>query len=337
MSGVQNIPVSEQDEGMRLDRWFRQYFPQIRHGMLEKFLRKGQVRLDGGRVKANARLTPGQMVRVPPLPIEDEPRESRPPASNASRAEDRQFLQKLVIFEDEALLVLNKPYGLAVQGGTKTRRHIDGMLNSWSNGDAHGDARPRLVHRLDRDTSGVLVLAKSRKVATRLGEFFQKHQIEKTYWALTAGVPQPKEGTIRLPIAKRMVNIADNEGIERVVPATGEDAKQAISDFQTLDMAAEEIGFLALRPRTGRTHQLRVHCAALGLPIVGDGKYGGEKAKIDGLSAKMHLVCRQMSFRHPLTQKPVSFTAPVEGHFRQSLKFFGFDAEQSTIWPEGLE
>ncbi len=331
MSGVQIKTVKHDEEGMRLDRWFRVHFPQIRHGMLEKFLRKGQVRLDGGRVKANVRLLPGQNIRVPPLgDIKDDNRTSTvAPGNRQNQARDREALERIVIHEDDQLLILNKPHGLAVQGGTNTLRHIDGMLAAWpSDGD-----RPRLVHRLDRDTSGVLVLAKTRKAATRLGEAFQKHQVEKTYWALTAGTPQPREGTITIPVAKRMVS-HEGEGFEKMVPAEGEDAKRAITDFQTLDDAGAGVGFLALRPRTGRTHQIRVHCAALGIPIIGDGKYSPEDAKVDGLSSRLHLFCRTMQFRHPDTGKPFSVTAPVGGHMLASLNFFTFDVGANVEWPD---
>lgn len=330
MTGVQIKTVSEDEDGMRLDRWFRVYFPQIRHGMLEKYLRKGQIRLDGGRVKSNARLASGQDIRIPPL-MDSEPQPTRPAPDEKNKREisqDRAELQRMVIYQDEQIIVLNKPHGLAVQGGTNTKRHIDGMLSSWP-----GAEKPRLVHRLDKDTSGVLVLANSRKAAARLGEAFQKHQVEKIYWALTAGAPHPKEGTINLPIAKRMVTEL-GEGYEIMVPAEGEDAKRAITDFQTIDVAGAGVAFLALRPRTGRTHQLRVHCASIGAPIIGDGKYGAEKSKIEGLSERMHLICRTMEFRHPGTGKPFSISAPVGGHLKTSLKFFGFDTAAIVDWPD---
>ena len=197
MSQVQHVLVLEADDGLRLDRWFRKNFPQVRHGALEKYLRKGQVRVDGGRVKASHRVASGQTVRIPPI---DET-QMAPPAVKEKILSDRDkdFVRGLVLYEDDGLLVLNKPFGLAVQGGTNTKRHIDGLLGAFG----RGDARPRLVHRLDRDTGGLLVLAKSRKSAKALGEFFQRHQVDKTYWALVAGVPVPREGRIDLPIAKR--------------------------------------------------------------------------------------------------------------------------------------
>ncbi len=337
MSGVQIKKVLSDEDGMRLDRWFRQHFPQIRHGMLEKFLRKGQVRVDGGRVKANARLVSGQDVRIPPIDhISTSKEGEKGPSNSQSRsdgktlARDRALIEDMTIFEDDHLLVLNKPHGLAVQGGTNTKHHIDAMMESV----IKDGVRPRLVHRLDRDTSGVLVLAKTRKAATRLGEFFQKHQVEKTYWALTAGIAHPREGTINMPIAKRMVTIKDNEQQERMIPVEGEDAKKAITDFQTIDDAGAGVAFIALRPRTGRTHQLRVHCTAIGIPIIGDGKYGKAGAKLDGISSKLHLFCRSMSFRHPHSGAMVNFTAQPSGHFKESLKFFAFNQNANVEWPD---
>ncbi len=334
MSGVQIKKVVADEDGMRLDRWFRLHFPQVRHGMLEKFLRKGQVRLDGGRVKANSRISTGQDIRIPP--IDDAPREKRiqtdPVTTPASQDRDRAVIEKMTLFEDDHLLVLNKPHGLAVQGGTNTKRHIDGMLEAVK----RDGVRPRLVHRLDRDTSGLLVLAKTRAAATRLGEYFQKHQVDKTYWALVAGTARPKEGTINMPIMKKMMTKPDGAGVEVMTPSKEENAKRAITDFQTLDDAGAGVAFMALRPRTGRTHQLRVHCTTLGTPIIGDGKYGGSAAKIEGLSTKLHLLCRTMSFRHPHSGKKVTFTAAPMGHFKETMAFFSFDANLSVEWPEGL-
>lgn len=324
MSAVRTITVTEDEAGMRLDRWFRAHFPALGHGALEKLLRTGQVRVDGGRAKSNRRLDIGEAIRIPPLPEDMGGKKAKPPAPSP---EDRKYLRDLTLYEDAALLVLNKPFGLAVQGGTKTARHIDAMLAAL---EKNGE-RPRLVHRLDRDTGGLLILAKTRAAAAGLGAAFRGRDVEKTYWALVVGAPRPREGTIDLPVAKRMVRAG---GGERVVPAAGEDAKKAVTHYQTVDEAGRRVAFVALRPVTGRTHQLRVHCAAIGTPIVGDGKYGGPAARLEGVSGRLHLFCRTMTFPHPAMGEPMTLTAPLTGHMRESWAFFGFDADARVEWPE---
>jgi 23S rRNA pseudouridine955/2504/2580 synthase len=320
VSRVQTIEVSEDEAGMRIDRWFKAHFPHVTHGQLEKYLRKGEVRIDGGRAKSNRRLEPGETVRVPPLP------DNARPQRTAAHATDRAALAAMTIFEDDDVLALNKPFGLAVQGGTKTARHIDGMFAALG----EGAARPKLVHRLDKDTGGLLLAAKNRAAAQKLTDAFKRREVEKTYWALVAGAPRPREGTIDLPIAKQTTGVG-----ERVAPAEGEFAKRAISHFQTMDEAGP-VTFLAMRPVTGRTHQLRVHAAAIGAPVVGDGKYGGAAARIDGVSPKLHLSCRAMRFRHPKTGHAMTLTAPLSGHMAETWKFFGFDADAQAEWPETL-
>ncbi len=309
---------------MRLDRWFKARFPSIKHGELEKLLRTGQVRVDGGRVKSNRRLAEGEKVRIPPI--------SAKPGAKARAAPSRQaekFLRDLILYEDDAIIALNKPFGLAVQGGAKTERHLDGMLDALAK---HGE-RPRLVHRLDRDTGGLLILARTRAAATVLGHAFQRRGVDKTYWALVAGAPRPRFGAIDLPVAKRMTRTgAGNQ--ERMVPAEEGDAKKAITDFQVVDEAGEGVAFLALRPRTGRTHQLRVHCLAIGAPIIGDGKYGGERARLAGVAPKLHLFSREMTFAHPADGVAITIRAPLTGHMRESFKLLDFDMNADVAWPE---
>ncbi|MEL7200274.1 MAG: RluA family pseudouridine synthase [Pseudomonadota bacterium] len=338
MAGVQTRSVASDEDGMRLDRWFRTHFPALHHGKLEQLLRKGQVRVDGGRAKAALRLVAGQSVRIPPMP--DQPADQRqvrtPIIDPEIIARDARAIEEMILHEDETILVLNKPHGLAVQGGSGTPRHVDGMVRAWAMARATDakDPAPRLVHRLDRDTAGVLILAKTRQAATRLGHAFQTQTVEKTYWALTVGVPSPRFGTIKRPIAKRMVRTNDDTMLEKMVPAEGETAKRAISDFQVLGEAGADIGFVALRPRTGRTHQLRVHCAVIGTPIIGDGKYGFAQSRIEGLSGKLHLHCRSMRFQHPLTGAWVRFTAPLLSHMHKAWRFFDFDEETDAQWPD---
>ena len=327
MSGVQMKTVKAGEAGMRLDRWFKTNFPSIRHGELEKYLRKGQVRVAGGRVKANRRLEEGEEIRIPPISNEQTPK--RTPHAPDQRAIDA--IRNLILFEDDEIIAINKPFGLAVQGGTNTKHHVDGMLGAL---EGNGE-RPRLVHRLDKDTGGLMLIAKTRLAAQRLGDAFKGHAVDKTYWALTAGAPRPRQGTISMPIAKKMVRVGDGDE-ERVIPDEGESAKKAITHYQTLDEAGYNVAFLAMRPVTGRTHQLRVHAAAIGRPIIGDGKYGGVNAQLDGVSPKLHLMCRSMTFPHPKTNRRMTLTAPISGHMLETWKFFSFNSNAKCEWPEDL-
>ncbi|GJL91408.1 RluA family pseudouridine synthase [Hyphococcus sp.] len=325
MSGVQTKQVASDEAGMRLDRWFKVHFPDVRHGELEKLLRKGQIRVAGGRVKANRRLETGEDIRIPPLS------DSPSPAPRKINPHHASEIRKMILFEDDVFMALNKPFGLAVQGGTNTKHHLDGMLAAL---EKDGE-RPRLVHRLDKDTGGLMLVAKTRLSAQRLGDAFKVHDISKTYWALAAGVPRPREGTVNLAIAKKMIRIGEGEE-ERVVPADGENAKRAITDYQTLDEAGAGVAFLAMRPVTGRTHQLRVHASAIGCPIIGDGKYGGMNAQLEGVSPKLHLFCRSMTFPHPKTGRKMTLSASLTGHMLETWKFFSFDENAQCEWPEDL-
>jgi len=324
MSGVQNITVTDDEAGMRVDRWFKSHFPAVSHGQLEKYLRKGEVRVSGGRVKSNRRLEAGENIRVPPLPDAPPRRQTNPRTDEKART----AIAEMVIHEDDDILALNKPFGLAVQGGEKTARHIDGMLAAF----AKDGARPKLVHRLDKDTGGLLLVAKSRKAAQALTQAFKTRDVEKTYWALVVGAPRPRQGEIEMPIAKRMVRIG-GKGMERVVPAEGEGAKPAISRYQIVEDIGR-VAFLAMQPVTGRTHQLRVHAAAMGHPIVGDYKYGGEEARIEGVADKMHLFCCSMTFRHPRHGKIMTIEAPLTSAMKDTWAFFGFNDKARVEWPE---
>ncbi len=324
MSGVETRAVADKDDGLRLDRWFRTYYPGLKHGALEKLLRTGQVRVNGGRVKANRRIEAGETIRIPPI---DEQAEA-PKTEFRPKKEDADFIRQLTIFEDDSIMALNKPFGLAVQGGARTTRHLDGMLASL---EKNGE-RPRLVHRLDQDTGGLLILARTRIAAARLGKSFQGRHVVKTYWALCAGAPELRQGTINLAIAKKMIRVGERDQ-ERMAPADEEDAKKAITDFMVIDSAGPA-SFLALKPVTGRTHQLRVHCAAMGTPIVGDGKYGGPNAAIEGAPEGLQLFCRSMTFPHPEGGRLVTFTAPLTGRMKETWDLFGFDPEAEVSWPD---
>ncbi len=327
MSAVQQIEVTEADDGVRVDRWFRRHYPALKHGRLEKLLRKGQIRVDGARVRANARIEAGQIVRVPPL--EDDDTAPRKPGPRIS-PEDQQFIRSLVIFENDDIIALNKPPGIAVQGGSKTTRHIDQFLEGLRPRDGE---RPKLVHRLDKDTSGVLVLAKTAKSAAKLSKAFQDRNIEKVYWALVVGVPHPLQGTINLPLAKRNAG----RGGEQSVPAQkgDADAQHAVTHYAVVENTGKRASWLACMPVTGRTHQIRAHLLAIGTPVVGDGKYGGEEAFLGGnISKKLHLHARQITLPG---KTPVTIVAPLTDHMKRSWDFFAFDERDDVDAFEGLE
>ncbi len=313
--GVTHERISADEGGMRVDRWFRARFPALSHGQLQKLLRKGQIRLDGARVKANARVEAGQTVRIPPLgPARPGACRTQPPLNR----EDRAFAQSLVVFRDGDILILNKPAGLAVQGGTGTRRHLDGMLDALK---FKAPERPRLVHRLDRDTSGLLVLARNRKAAQFLARAFTTRTVSKTYWALVSGVPAPERGIIDLALKK------SGSGRQRVEPAGDDEdeVRRATTRYRVLDRAAASAAWLALFPETGRTHQLRVHLSAIGHPVLGDRKYGdATMIKVDGTASRLHLHAQGLILPRP-AGKSLEIEARLPGPLLGSWRFFGFD------------
>ncbi len=344
MSGVQLVTLDSEAQDQRLDRWFRRRFPQVNQVQIEKMCRKGEIRVDGGRVKASTRLTAGQAVRVPPLaePRGDRPRAQRP--SDASAA-DQAMIRAAVLYRDDHILVLNKPAGLPVQGGSNQTRHVDGMTAALM---FERTDRPRLVHRLDKDTSGVLVLARSGQAAAGLAKAFQARQTRKIYWAVVAGVPKPAAGTIRYGLVKAGGHGPKGEG-ERMVcvhpdaVARTEGAKRATTDYMVLSAAARRAAWVALAPITGRTHQLRAHMAEIGHPIIGDGKYGGASqvnagdgwgAQLGGaISRKLHLHARHLNFTHPITGATVAVTAPMPDHMARTWDTMGWDAREPALDP----
>jgi 23S rRNA pseudouridine955/2504/2580 synthase len=317
MSAVETRAVGADEADVRLDRWFRRHFPEIGHGRLQRLLRTGQVRVDGRRAQANARLNPGQIVRIPPLPQGDPAPASPLVAPDRIDPADAAWLRSRILFEDPALIVLDKPAGLAVQGGTRTRKHVDGMLQAW----ASGGERPRLVHRLDRDTSGLLVVAKTAAAATKLTEAFRRQRVEKLYWALVVGRPPEPQGWIDQPLAKQ-----PGRGGERVAAsAAGVPARTA---YRVVGRAGKVASWLALKPLTGRTHQLRAHCALLGSPIIGDGKYGGARAHPDGAPKGLMLHARDIRLPHP-DGSIVEFTAPLSDPVLAGFRWLGFEPDPS--------
>ncbi len=327
-SGVQHIAVGADEGDLRLDRWFKRHFPDIGYGMLAKWLRTGQVRVDGRRVKAGVRVLPGQEIRVPPMPALAQEQSSTRHEPLPVRRDDIEMLERAILYKDDYMIALDKPSGLAVQGGSGTKRHLDGMLQAMKFGT---DEKPRLVHRLDKDTSGVILLARNAAMAAKLTNEFRARTTVKTYWALVAGVPSPKQGHISMALDKR-----GPEGGEKVVPTR--DGKPATTDYGIIETAGQRMAWLAMRPLTGRTHQLRVHAAeALATPVVGDGKYGGSVAFMTGLANKLHLHAREIVIAHPATGKPLTITAPLTGHMAESWLFLGLDVANATDPFEELE
>ncbi len=338
MSGVQQITISEDEGEQRLDRFLRRRFPHITQGRIEKSCRKGEIRIDGSRTTAATRIKTGQTIRVPPLPG---PRTAQqtPQAVSISEA-DAQNLRAAILFKDDHIIALNKPPGLAVQGGSKLTRHIDGLLSVLQ---FEAVEVPRLVHRLDKDTSGVLLLARTRMAAQKLTAALRHRQTRKVYWALVAGVPTPYLGEIRYALAKASARGARGHG-ERMVALPPHEmdniagAKHAHTLYATLYRVAGRAAWVAMMPVTGRTHQLRAHMAKIGHPIIGDGKYGGSGqdnlgdgwgAQLGGsVSRKLHLHARSIRFQHPVTSQEVTMTAPLPSHMAASWELLG--------WEEGL-
>jgi 23S rRNA pseudouridine955/2504/2580 synthase len=314
MPAVQTRSVTEDEGGLRLDRWFRRHFPGLTHGKLEKLLRTGQIRVGGKRAKSNSRLEAGQEIRVPPMPEEALTRAEKPKAAPPTKRE-RQILKDSILFEDDDVLVINKPAGLAVQGGTGLSRHLDGFLKA-----IYGEKQsPKLVHRLDRDTSGVLVLARNEFAAAKLSESFRERTTRKYYWALTYGVPKPNKGKISQPLIK------GKEG--KMYPDDSGEGKSAHTLYQVVE-SAMKVAFVALWPLTGRTHQLRVHMQTVGTPLVGDPLYAeGHEITGEVDMKRLHLHARRLIIPHPRPKKGkrvIDVTAPLPDDLKKSWKYFEF-------------
>ncbi len=311
--------ITDDEADIRLDRWFRRHFPVLTQGTIQKLCRTGQIRVDGKRVDAATRLVPGQTVRIPPLPASPAPPPAPAPLDPATLRE----LEGMVVYMDDALIAMNKPHGLPVQGGPGIIRHLDGLMEGFRQGAAD---KPRLVHRLDMDTSGLLLLARTPGVAAKLAAAFRSRHVEKTYWAVVAGRPSPQEGRLEAPLVK----FGGLRGGERVAIAElgEEDSAHAITDYRTLDAAGRKLAWLELKPLTGRTHQLRVHCVALGAPIVGDSKYGGETGQVEGLADKLHLHARALSLPHPYGGT-LQLEAELPAHMRETFRAMGFAAPKA--------
>ncbi|MCH8154567.1 MAG: RluA family pseudouridine synthase [Proteobacteria bacterium] len=337
MNGVRSVTVAADEAELRLDRWFRRHFPGLGHGRLEKLLRTGQVRVDGKRAKSGTRLAGGQVVRVPPLPTENPERATprpRPQSQLRLTGRDVAALRDSVLFMDDSVIAIDKPSGLAVQGGSGQRRHLDAMLDALR---FDRSERPRLVHRLDKDTSGVLLLARGAVAARNLTAAFKGKTARKVYWALVVGAPEPRRGHIDLALAKR----TGRGGGEKVgAEAQGKSALTLYQVVQTRKAAGQPISWLALMPLTGRTHQLRAHCAALGAPILCDGKYGGRTAfpaavsfesagaGKGGIPKRLMLLAREIALPHPEGETTLRVSAPLPAHMEAAWSALGFHASK---------
>lgn len=341
MSGVKTLTVSEDEGEQRLDRWFKRRFPHVTQGAVEKMCRTGQVRVDGARAKASDRVIPGQTIRVPPLP---DPDAERPRIEGISPA-DAKMIQDCVLWMDEHMIVLNKPAGLPSQGGSgQGERHVDGLAEALKFGYKE---RPKLVHRLDKDTSGLLMLARTDRVARGLSEALRHRNTRKIYWAVVAGVPNPKKGSIKYGLMKAPGHGKRGEGekmlcVHPAKMAEFPDAKRAHTDYFVLWFLGTRLSWMALEPVTGRTHQLRAHMAEIGHPIIGDGKYGGSDADNQGdgwgaavggdISRKLHLHARILMVEHPVTKKDMTFTAPLPDHMAKTWK--ALDWKEGDVPPD---
>jgi 23S rRNA pseudouridine955/2504/2580 synthase len=313
---VRTFVVADDDDGIRLDRWFRRNLPQASFGTVARWARTGQLRLDGRRAAPGDRIEAGQTIRVPPL---DEPSESRRPLPRREplKEDEIEFVRSLVIHEDPAAIVVNKPPGLATQGGTKTSSHLDRLLDGLAADDSA--SRPKLVHRLDKDTSGALLVARTARAAAFFAKAFSGRTARKIYWALVVGVPSVEDGLIDLPLAKQPGTGGEKMHVDE---AEGQPAR---TRYRVIERAGNRAAWVELQPYTGRTHQLRVHMAAIGHPIVGDGKYAGQEAFLTGaISRKLHLHARRLRIDHPDGGR-VDATAEPPEHFRASLAALGFD------------
>jgi len=319
---VETIEVQPDEAGIRLDRWFKIHFPYITYGYLQKLLRSGQVRVDSKRVTANARLDPGSQIRVPKV-VRDPPpaAPSLKPPPGLSKA-DRSLIEGMILFEDDHLFVLNKPFGLAVQGGSKTKRHIDGILEGMA--DRFRD-RPRLVHRLDKDTTGVLLVAKHRDAAARLGKIFRTRSAAKTYWALVQGIPKPPQGKIEAALVKAAG--PDGDRVRKSLPGEQKEAMHATTHYSVIDRVGQKAAWVSLKPVTGRQHQLRAHMSIIGHPIVGDDKYEGHiNLPAENMVNKLHLHSRRLMLPHPFVPgEKLDVSAPLPPHMLETWELLGLD------------
>ncbi len=323
---IDNVTVTEAEDGVRLDRWLKKNYPEAAFSNIQKILRTGQLRVDGKRAKGDMRLAAGQLIRVPPqlaVPV--------PKNEKGLTKKDVDFIQSLVLYKDEHLIAINKPSGLASQGGTNINRHVDGLLD----GLIYDGVRPHLVHRLDKDTSGILLLARNPKIAKLMGEMFQGRDIRKYYWAITVPAPAQHQGKIKSTIAK-----VDGPGGEKMRGVSEEKGKTALTYYQVMEAAHTNLAWVAFWPKTGRTHQIRVHALEMGCPLLGDYKYSYHQPLLDELPElpkMLHLHARRVILPHPVTGKKLDITAPLDRDMKKTWKFFNFNPEDKTDPFEDIE
>ena len=322
MNDVKRHVVTADEAGMRLDRWFKVHFPQVTFAYLNKLTRTGQVRVGAGRVKTSTRLVAEQEIRVPPLAFDKRPADTPKADVKPLTREERRLFDSMVIHEDRDLFILNKPSGFAVQGGTKTHQHLDGLLMGLA---AELGERPLLIHRLDRDTSGVIVIAKRRAVASALGKLFATRAVKKTYWAIVQGIPKPAQGKVEAALIK--AKGLDGDRMRASREGEEEDEQHAITHYAVIDKTSTIAAWVSLKPVTGRQHQLRAHMQLIGTPILGDEKYGGNADMPEGVPKRLHLHARRIVFPHP-RDGVVDVTAPLPPHMRETFAAFGFDADR---------
>ncbi|WP_334185747.1 RluA family pseudouridine synthase [Novosphingobium sp.] len=320
---VRQFTVGRDDADIRLDRWFKRHLPEVGFAMVSRWARTGQIRVDGKRADVDTRLAAGQILRVPPGGEAKPGLGGSRPRRELTEAEI-ELADSMVLTQDRSAIVLNKPPGLATQGGSGMKEHVDGLLDAY----AEKGPRPRLVHRLDKDTSGVLLIARTPGSAAFFSKRFSGRTAKKIYWALVVGVPSINDGMIELPLAKQPGTGGEKMHVDE------EGGQSARTRYRVLDRAGNRAAWVELHPLTGRTHQLRVHMAAIGHPIVGDGKYGGQEAFLSGtISRKMHLHARRLIIEHP-DGTPLDVTAPLPEHFANSMASLGFEESDGAELPE---
>ncbi|WP_425329986.1 RluA family pseudouridine synthase [Terrirubrum flagellatum] len=319
-TAVQTVTVSADENGMRVDRFLEAKFPGLSFAHIQRMVRKGELRVDGKRADSKDRLEEGQKVRIPPV-RRDAP--MRP--DEERRAKVIAELKDITLYEDDDVLVINKPFGLAVQGGSGTTRHVDGMLMAMMEPDGQ---RPRLVHRLDKDTAGCLVIARTRFAASTLAKTFRTRAARKIYWALVSGVPRVRQGRISTYVAREEQD--DGDSRMRVARHGDEGASHALTYYAVVDTSAQKLAWLSLKPVTGRTHQLRVHTAEMGHPIIGDPKYFNIEnwSLPGGIQNRLHLLARRIVIPHPRGKGTIDVSAPLPPHMQQTWNLLGLDAKR---------
>jgi 23S rRNA pseudouridine955/2504/2580 synthase len=323
MAKGQDIIVEKDDHDCRLSTWIIRNNKLLSFNSVNTLCRKGLIRVNGLKTKASYRLVAGDTVRMPTpfsKTLDKKPKLKFDPLL------EKELIDS-VIFKDEYLIAINKPEGLASQGGSyQGDRHIDAYKSIFQ---FDSNEAPRLIHRLDKDTSGVLLLARNAKAANIFTSLFRQKLVEKVYWALVEGVPRKKEGIVESYIGKLDIWRPNfQKDLDREKRSWNkENTKKALSYYRVIKQVGSQYAWLQLKPATGRTHQLRIHCAKLGTMIVGDRKYrnsqsGNFKDSID--SEKLFLHAKSLTFMHPVSKKTTVIEAELPKHMSLAWKRFGW-------------